>query len=351
MRFLIHSLSYYLKEYPLRSNLVLSTTVGFCGDVVCQTVYEPWTQSRPPLTRERLPDESRDSVFLLSVDSPFLCARNMWREYQASSGRHTDLANGSRGATSTTAESQPVVRGNTTVLLDLRRSMIFCSFTFIFGVPYFLWVYRHLDRLINPAFITKRNAIAKGFLSYVAAQVTNPIYLTYVTALDHFFIYRDGRDGRRRVMAIPMTGTSTQKDRVVEAGDEDAKTQRSTGRIRFSFSPFRNTSKELDQTTVHKMGYYYRFVGNTDFNFHEYYTCVSTDVERKLLYDFPDIMKYGLMFWSVNWLPMFYYIPCHFRLAYSSMVQVAWSGVMSHLLHRWKKMDGDDIRMRRHRLH
>jgi hypothetical protein len=212
-------------------------------------------------------------------------------------------------------------------------------------------VYRYLDRLIDPTYITKPNAIAKGFLSYVAAQITNPIYLTYVTALDHFFIYRDGRDGRRRVMAIPMTGTAGLRDRVVEAGDEDAKTQRSVGRIRFNFSPFRNTSKELDQTTVHKMGYYYRFVDNTDFNFHEYYTCVSTDVERKLMNDFPDIMKYGLLFWSVNWLPMFYYIPGHFRLAYSSLLQVAWSGIMSHLVHRWRKMDGDDIRMRPHRVH
>ena len=344
MRFLIHSLSYYLKEYPLRTNLVLSTTVGFCGDVVCQTVYEPWTQSRPPLTKERLPDESQNSVFLVFVKSPFLCARNRWREYEASTGSTASAAAG-------TNDTGVVQRDSTTVLLDLRRSLIFCSFTFFFGVPYFLWVYHHLDRLIDPTFITKRNAIAKGFLSYVAAQVTNPIYLTYVTALDHFFIYRDGRDGRRRVMAIPMMGTAAQRDRVVEAGDEDANTQRSTGRFRFSFSPFRNTSKELDQTTVHKMGYYYRFVDNTDFNVHEYYTCVSTDVERKLIYDFPDIMKYGLLFWSVNWLPMFYYIPGHFRLAYSSVVQVAWSGIMSHLLHRWKKMDGDDIRLRPHHLH
>lgn len=340
MKFILHSLSYYLKEYPLRTNLLLSTTVGFCGDVVCQTIYEPWTQSRPPLTKERLPDESKNSAYLLSVNSPFLCARNWWRTYQDTAGRATVRdANGA------------VVQDSTTILLDLRRSMIFSSFTFFFGVPYFLWVYRHLDRLIDPTFITKRNAIAKGFLSYIAAQVTNPIYLTYVTALDHFFIYRDGRDGRRRVMAIPMVGATGPRDRVVEAGDEDAKTQRSTGRIRFSFSPFRNTSKELDQTTVHKMGYFYRFVDNADFNFHEYYTCVSTDVERKLIHDFPDIMKYGFMFWSLNWLPMFYYIPGHFRLAYSSMVQVAWSGIMSHLLHRWKKMDGDDIRMRPHRIH
>lgn len=345
MRFLLHSLSYYLKEYPLRTNLLLSTTVGFCGDVVCQTIYEPWTQSRPPLTRERLPDESTNSPFLISVSSPFLSARRRWREYQASSSQ-TEPSSATVAATTTTSDS-------TTVLLDLRRSMIFCSFTFLFGVPFFLWVYGRLDRLINPKTITKRNAIAKGFLSYVAAQFVNPIYLTYVTALDHFFIYRDGRDGRRRVMAIPMTGGSKAKDRVVEAGDEDALSQRSTGRIRFnfSFSPFRNTSKELDQTTVHKMGYYYRFVDNSEFNFHEYYTCVSTDVERKLINDFPDIMKYALMFWSVNWLPMFYYIPGHFRLAYSSMVQVAWSGIMSHLLHRWKRMDGDDIRTRPHRLH
>lgn len=353
MRFLLHSLSYYLKEYPLRTNLALSTTVGFCGDVVCQTIYEPWTQSRPPLTRERLPDESEHSLFLLSVKSPFLCARNWWRDVQAPSSSASSSSSSAVEAEKGSSLTGTTASNNTTILLDLRRSMIFCSFTFLFGVPYFLWIYRRLDRMINPATITKRGAIAKGFLSYIAAQITNPIYLTYVTAMDHFFIYRDGRDGRRRVMAIPMTGAAKAKDRVVEAGDEDERAVRSAGRIRFNFSfaPFRNTSKELDQTTVHKMGYFYRFVDNVAFNFHEYYTCVSTDVERKLMYDFPDIMKYGLMFWSVNWLPMFYYIPGHFRLAYSSMVQVAWSGVMSHLLHRWKKMDGDDIRTRPHRLH
>lgn len=349
MKFIFHSLSHYLKEYPLRTNMALSTTVGFCGDVVCQVVYEPWTQSRPPLTRERLPNESQNSPFLLTVPSPFLCARAHWRAYQASradaaTATTTESAGGKAAASSTTAS------GNTTVLLDLRRSMIFCSFTFLFGVPYFLWVYRHLDRLISPTNITKRSAIGKGFLSYLAAQLTNPIYLTYVTAMDHFFIYRDGRDGRRRVMAIPMNAAPKSQEHLVVAGDDDAGAERCASRFSFIFRPFRNTASELDQTTIHKMGYYYRIVDNHDFNLHEYVMCVSMDVKRKLMYDFPDIMKYALSFWSLNWLPMFYYIPGHFRLAYSSGVQVVWSGIMSHMLHRWKTTDGEDARMKQ-RLH
>lgn len=341
--------------------MLLSTTVGFCGDVVCQTIYEPWTQSRPPLTRERLPLESVNSPFLFEVNSPFLYAKQWLASARASLDEQTatitenDKARGEgkrEGATPSPAEEC------TTVLLDLRRSLIFCSFTCWFGVPYFLWVYHHLDRIINPHQITKRNAIAKGFMSYVMAQLTNPIYLTYVTAMDHFFIYRDGRDGRRRVMAIPMSQTSaTGRDRLVVAGENDLSSVESgglksdRGLFRFAFNPFRNTSKELDQTTIHKMGYYYRMVDNPAFNLHEYVTCVSTDVKRKLMYDFPDIMKYGLVFWSLNWLPMFYYIPGHFRLAYSSCVQLVWSGIMSHMLHRWKKMDGEDNRFPHHQRH
>ncbi|CAM40557.1 conserved hypothetical protein [Leishmania braziliensis MHOM/BR/75/M2904] len=352
MKYIFHCLSYYLKEYPLRTNMLLSTTVGFCGDVVCQTVYEPFSHSRPPLTRERLPNESQNSPFLITVQSPFLCARQRWRAYQG--GRSTAESSLVDGAAKNAEHptSSSAVGGNT-MLLDLRRSMIFCSFTFLFGVPYFLWVYRHLDRLINPASITKRSAIGKGFLSYIAAQLINPIYLSYVTIMEHFFIYRDGRDGRRRVMAIPMNTTSKVQEHVVVAGDDDASAadaQKSTGRFRFLFNPFRNTTSELDATTIQKMGYYYRIVDNHEFNLHEYLACVSMDVRRKLIYDFPDIMKYALVFWSLNWLPMFYYIPGHFRLAYSSGLQVVWSGIMSHVLHRWKKLDGEDIRMKQ-RLH
>ncbi|KAK7197262.1 Mpv17 / PMP22 family [Novymonas esmeraldas] len=353
MKFLLRTLSYYLKEYPLRTNMALSTTVGFCGDIVCQTIYEPCTQSRPPLTRERLPTESQNSPFLITVQSPYLFLRQRWLAYQASRDAPSPPAADGSAAAPAPPTSSSAAGANTTVLLDLRRSMIFCSFTFLFGVPYFLWVYRHLDRLINPATITKRSAVGKGFLSYLAAQLTNPIYLTYVTAMDHFFIYRDGRDGRRRVMAIPMNAAPKSQEHVVVAGDDEAglsDAQKSPGRFRFIFRPFRNTTSELDQTTIHKMGYYYRIVDNHNFNPHEYYTCVSMDVKRKLIYDFPDIMKYALAFWSLNWLPMFYYIPGHFRLAYSSGVQVVWSGIMSHMLHRWKKLDGEDIRMKQ-RLH
>ncbi|KAG5494990.1 hypothetical protein JKF63_02042 [Porcisia hertigi] len=353
MRFILRSFSYYLKEYPLRANMALSTTVGFFGDVVCQTIYEPWLQSRPPLTREWLPNESQNSPFLITVQSPFLCARQRWRAYQASQGAEESSSADGKEKKLAPPPSSSSVDCHTSVLLDLRRSIIFCSFTFFFGVPYFLWVYRHLDCLIDPVSITKRSAFGKGFLSYIAAQLTTPFYLTYVTAMDHFFIYRDGRDGRRRVMAIPLDSIPRSDEHVVLAGDDDSgmgDAQKSTGRFQFVFRPFRNLMGELNQTTIYKMGYYYRIVDNHDFNLHEYVTCVSMDLKRKLMYDFPDIMKYALVFWSFNWLPLFYYIPGHFRLAYSSSLQVIWSGVMSHMLHRWRNLDGEDLR-KKQRLH
>ena len=64
--------------------------------------------------------------------------------------------------------------------------------------------------------------------------------------------------------------------------------------------PVHDSERELQEITVHKMGYFYRVVDNHRFNVHEYKNCVREDVQYKLYNDFPDIVKYGLAFWSLN---------------------------------------------------
>lgn len=276
-------LSRLLRERPLITNMGVSTSVGFLGDVICQTVYEPSTQLRPPLKRSQLPPESAASPLLFEVTSPALYVNQWWR------GR-------SGGAAAAAAQG---AAADTEVILDLRRSFIFCSFTCFFGVPYFLQVYRVLDRYISPLTITKKQALVKGFLSYVAAQLSNPIFITYLTSVGHYVIFRDGRDGRRRI----PDGTGAR-------------------------------SADHHNTATGKAAILYRFVEDKSFDAPEFFLCVSKDVVHKLTHDFPDIARYGFLFWGCNWLPLFYYIPPHFRLCYGACLQVVWSGIMSHLMHR-----------------
>lgn len=244
-------LSQALKSHPLRTNIILTTCIGFTGDVICQIIYEPLIGIRRTEFYESQKFRSR---FVRRVRSPALAGR----------GRN--------------AEEEMVY-------LDLRRSLIFCSFSCCFSVPYFLWVYKQLDRFYPQAEVTKKKAIYKGFLSYIAANLTTPLYMAHVTSLDRLLISREGRDGRRRVWHADG-----------------------------SFS----TKEVSDQT----------------FNRKEYAMCVKKDWLKRVRYDFPDVLRYGIFFWGVNWLPMFYYIPPHFRLLYSASLQVVWSGVMSFLLHR-----------------
>lgn len=263
-------LSQELKRKPLRTNIVLSTFIGFCGDVVCQTIYEPIIGVHR-LTPTSLPPQSFSSPLICRVQSPSL----VWRK------RQEERDGGSSGVT------------DTTVYLDFRRSIIFCSFSCLFSVPYFLWVYKGLDRLYPPVHVTKVQAIYKGFLSYIAANLTTPLYMAHITSLDRFVIYRDGRDGRRR---IP------------------------------------HSSKEDEGRPSE-----YQMVKDTAFNCEEYLSCVTHDWKKRVRYDFPDVLRYGLVFWGANWLPMFYYLPPHFRLLYSASLQVVWSGIMSYMLHRGEK--------------
>lgn len=282
MAFVFRRFSHHLKANPLMTNMIFSSTVGFCGDVICQTVYEPCSAIRPPLLRDHLPEESAASPLVRYLPSPYL----LYKARRAAQ----------RG------EEGPA---DTSVLVDFRRSFIFCSFSFFFGVPYFLTVYKYLDQLIPPATITKRLAIAKGFMSWTCANFTNPIFLAYVTSMDNRFIRRDGCNGRRRL------------------GANEA------------------ASNVLPTTMV--MGLPYRVEDDKRFSRREYFWCVQHDVIRKMSHDFPDIVAYGLLFWGCNWLPMFYYIPSHFRLVYSSVIQVVWSGIMSHLLHRDAKANLGEV--------
>lgn len=49
------------------------------------------------------------------------------------------------------------------------------------------------------------------------------------------------------------------------------------------------------------------------------------------------VCTYGLGFWSVHWIPMFYLLPPHYRLLYASNVTLVWSSIMSYILHKGSK--------------
>lgn len=280
-------LSQELKQHPLRTNIVLSTCIGFCGDVICQTIYEPLIGIRR-VAPGTLPHESFRSKLIFKVRSPALA----WKHRR-------DNSNG-------------IVRREEelNVYLDLRRSFIFCSFSCLFSVPYFLWVYKQLDRLYPPVDVTKMQAIYKGFFSYIAANLTTPLYMGHITLLDRFIIYRAGRDGRRRVPHLDPQGAA---------------------------SPSRGQLAKSSSSIATHAPPVYTIEDDRHFNREEYLRCVRHDFVKRLTNDFPDVLKYGLFFWGVNWLPMFYYIPPHFRLLYSACLQVAWSGIMSYMLHRGEK--------------
>jgi len=73
-------------------------------------------------------------------------------------------------------------------IVDLRRSMIFAGFTVCFGTPFWLRVYKFLDRVVPRA--TPWTAIKKGIVSWTIANSTTPIFIAYVTSMDRWFIQR-----------------------------------------------------------------------------------------------------------------------------------------------------------------
>ncbi|RNF24683.1 uncharacterized protein Tco025E_02442 [Trypanosoma conorhini] len=237
------SISTWLREAPWMSNVCIGTTIGFTADVLTQIVVR-----KPSSPRDRAQAQGSSR---LVVRCPTFIHRLVARAR--------------------------VEKDTPVPLIDLRRSFIFCSFTVVFNTFFFLSLYRRLDALYPPASVTRSQAVVKGFLSWVAANATTPLYFSYVATLSHYFIYHTGR---HRLCA--------------SEGDYFGRS--------VEFPVFREG--------------------------------VRRQIHRQLSEDWPDTIKYGLIFWGANWLPMFYYIPPHFRYVYSSCLQVAWSAIMSHVMHR-----------------
>lgn len=367
-------LSQELKQHPLRTNIILSSCIGFCGDIMCQTVYDPFF-GVTRVTPTSLPPESFASPLVLHVLSPSL----VWKKYQlykknisALSSCEANQPIYSDGKSSaaplnptvcTTLPTSSFSVEDCRVYLDLRRSCIFCSFSCLFSVPYFLWVYRHLDRFYPPANGTKLQAIGKGFASYCAANLSNPLYMAHVTFLDRFFIYRDGRDGRRRVRTPPHVlgtplavhssamGTPGFTSNAISNGrNSDSGRQRGgdlsvpsagvvpVGKRKDADVLLRSTCSPMDRSLRTPLPTPTIILEHDKaFNREEYVWCALHDWKKRLFYDFPDLLRYGIVFWGANWLPMFYYIPPHFRLLYSAVLQTVWSGIMSYVMHRGEK--------------
>ncbi|RNF04472.1 hypothetical protein TraAM80_05119 [Trypanosoma rangeli] len=240
---LSRSISTCLRESPWRSNVCIGVVIGFTADVLTQIVVR-----RPPSPRDRPQTQSSSPLVIV-------CPNFFHR-----------LVTHLRAETDTSA---PVI--------DLRRSFIFCSFTIVFNTFFFLSLYRRLDALYPPASVTRGQALLKGFLSWVAANTTTPLYFSYVATLSHYFIYHTGRH-------------------CLCAAEGD------------------------------------NFGWHVDFPV--FWKGVKKQIHRQLREDWPDTIKYGFVFWGANWMPMFYYISPHFRYVYTSCLQVAWGAIMSHLMHR-----------------
>jgi hypothetical protein len=161
---------------------------------------------------------------------------------------------------------------STATVLDLRRSFIFASFTVVFGTPLWLRLYKSLDKFIPAVTIT--SSIQKGMMSWIFANSTMPFFIAYLTVLDQFVIHK--------------------KRPWVNAPDVC----------------------EIEETSKQASG------------------GVVGVVLAKVAKDMPVMMSYSICFWSIQWIPMFYLMPPHFRLVYGSMLQIVWSGITSYLLHR-----------------
>lgn len=167
--------------------------------------------------------------------------------------------------------------GSATVL-DLRRSFIFASFTVVFGTPLWLRLYKGLDKLI-PA-VTIKSSIQKGMMSWIFANSTMPFFIAYLTVLDQWVVHRK----------YPWARTSASPNDAAGAVATSSTNHNASG--------------------------------------------VVSVVLAKVLKDMPVMMSYSICFWSIQWIPMFYLMPPHFRLVYGSMLQIVWSGITSYLLHR-----------------
>ncbi len=60
-------------------------------------------------------------------------------------------------------------------------------------------------------------------------------------------------------------------------------------------------------------------------------------VPAKIARNMPTMMSYSICFWSIQWLPLFYFLPPEFRLLYVSFLQILWSCISSYVLHGKEK--------------
>jgi hypothetical protein len=211
MAALLSKYTWLLKNKPYVTNATSSFIIANTGDVVSQTLYRRWMNVPIP-------------VDVLASESPFVVRS------------HDDLW-----------------------AVDFRRSVIFASFGVLFGTPFWLLAYRRIEAMIPR--VTIATAIQKGMMTWVIANATTPLFISYLSAMDSILIH-----GKR-------------------------------------------SSSELLE-----------HLGN--------------ELPKKLTRDIPTLMQYSIAFWSIQWIPMFYVIPLHFRLVYASSLQIVWSGVASYVLHR-----------------
>lgn len=236
------SISFWLREYPWRSNAFIGVTIGLCADVTAQAVAGSLCSPKNNALKSRN---------FLVVKCPYFFHMLLVR-----------LGFGD-------AALVPII--------DLRRSFIFSTFTLVFGTSFFLLLYRRLDVVFPPATITRCQSIVKGFLFWIAVNTTMPLYFFYVATLSHYFIH-------------------------------------CTGCCRLSEADGGEFGWVVDFST--------------------FWEGVMKQVRRQVREDWPDMIQYSFAFWGLNWIPMFYYIPSHFRFLYGSTLQILWGTIASYLMHR-----------------
>jgi len=55
--------------------------------------------------------------------------------------------------------------------------------------------------------------------------------------------------------------------------------------------------------------------------------------KNKVMNEMPRTAVLSLMFWSPNWIPLFYLMPQHLRILYASCINVVWQAIMSSIQH------------------
>jgi hypothetical protein len=220
-----------LRERPFLANSISGSIIAGLGDCLAQTYFKEWATRPPPP--------------VLVIDT----SRSMSREEVADQMAQRDK------------EFIQFRRQMFIAEYDVRRSLVFASFTVFFGTPFWLLVYKKIDARF-PKQPTPLIAIKKGIITWVLANSTTPLFITYLTAMDALVIKKKSQDA------------------LFEALQK---------------------------------------------------------VPAKIATNWPVMMKYSICFWSVQWLPLFYYLKPEFRLLYVSFLQIVWSCITSYVLHGKKQ--------------